>query len=353
MRITSVEAWPVEMGLEEPYRIAYETVTSAANIFLRIETSTGLSGYGCAAPDEVVTQESAGQVLAGARDGVAFFIKGSDPLRPAFLLERLKAELGRQPSLLCAVDMALHDIMGRVAGLPLWRLLGGFRNQMRTSVTIGILPAEETVRRARDWVDRGFHSLKLKGGLDADDDAARVLAVREAVGPRVELRFDANQGYDVAQALHFVEAVRKAKLELLEQPTSTDDPDLMRLVTGGADIPIMADESLKTLRGAFRIAKRGLADMVNIKLMKVGGIAEALQINSVARAAGLEAMVGCLDEAALGIAGGLHFALARPNVLYADLDGHLGLTGDPSVGAVILRNGVLFPTGRPGLGWEP
>lgn len=352
MKIVRIEAWPVSFRLAEPYEVAYERVASVTNVFVRVVTYGALVGHGCGAPDAGVTGETPEGVLeAVAR--AAERLRGADPLRTIRCLEMLREPLAADPSARAAVDMALHDLLGKAAGLPLWKLLGGFRDRIATSVTIGILPVEETVERAIGRVAQGFRCLKLKGGRDAEADAERVLRVRQAVGPGVEIRFDANQGYTVEECLRFVEAARTARLELLEQPTPRGEPDLLGRVTSSVSLPVMADESLMDLRDAFRLARRGMVDMVNVKLMKVGGIADAVRICSVARAAGLEVMVGCMDEAGLAIAAGLAFALARPNVAYADLDGHLDLIGDATAEAVRLRNGTLYPTGGAGLGFEP
>jgi len=343
MRIAKVCVWSMNLRLAQPYSVAYENIDQAVNVFLRLETDRGHVGLGCANPDEVVCGETPASVVAGLEGLAREALEGADPLKSARIRERLSKSLAQAPAVRAAVDMALFDLLSKIARLPVYQILGGYRDRIMTSVTVGILDSDETVRRALDLKRQGFRALKLKGGLDVELDIERVLAVRAAVGPTVELRFDANQGYSVAQSLRLVEHTRHARLKLLEQPTPRSELEALGTVTREAPLPIMADESLMGMRDAFRIARRGLADMINVKLMKCGGIWPAMEISSMARAASLEVMIGCMDESALGIAAALHVALAHPGVRYADLDGHLDLVKDPTAAAVVVRDGMLSP----------
>lgn len=346
MKIVRVEVERRPLTLRAPYTIAYETVDSVENVFVRVVTDGPHVGLGAAGPDEGVTGETVDACEEALRER-APSLTGADPLARLGLLPAF-ATAG--PAARAAIDMALYDLLGKAAGLPVHRLLGAPLPSMPTSVTVFIEAPHAMVARAKALAAQGFSAIKLKGGRDPQQDAAMVRAVRAAVGPDVALRFDANQGYTEAEALVFLEGIADTDLEVLEQPTPRGRGDALRRVSDASPVPVMADESLIDLADAFRLARGRLAHMVNIKLMKVGGIEAALTVNAVARAAGMEVMVGCMDESALAIAAGLHFALARPNVQLADLDGHLDLLDDPAASAVITRGGRLFPADGPGFG---
>jgi L-alanine-DL-glutamate epimerase-like enolase superfamily enzyme len=350
MRIVRVEVRRLPLTLRESYTIAYETIHSVDNVLVRLVTDGPHVGLGISAPDHGVTGETVAASEAALRDVVAPLLTGEEGLRRALLTEQLIEGIPDLPATRAAVDMALYDLLGKHAGVPVWRLLGGYRASIPTSVTLFISPVADAVHRARAFAADGFRALKIKGGVDVDEDIARVLAIRRAVGDDLELRFDANQGYTADDAGRFFEATRAVGLTVLEQPTPADQLGAMREVVGLVGTPVMADESILSLTDAFRFARRDAMDMINLKLPKVGGLDAAVLINGVARAAGLEVMVGCGDEAALSIASGLAFALSRRNVELADLDGHLDFDDDPTAGCVHLRGGVLWPDEAPGFG---
>ncbi|HJW30511.1 MAG TPA: mandelate racemase/muconate lactonizing enzyme family protein, partial [Saprospiraceae bacterium] len=174
--------------------------------------------------------------------------------------------------------------------------------------------------------------------------------VRKKIGKNIALTFDANQGYSLIEAAHFIRNTRNEDLELIEQPTSPELTFQWHLLRQEGNIPIMADESLKKLADSFNLTSRQAVDFLNIKLMKVGGITPALQINNSARSAAVKCMMGCMDESSLGAAAGLHVALARPNISHADLDSWMDIEDDPFYGLVHLEDGYLRPNDSPGLG---
>jgi L-alanine-DL-glutamate epimerase-like enolase superfamily enzyme len=340
------------MKLRESYMVSYDTIDKCTNLFVRAETDLGITGVGCAAPDKFITGETWETVEHAFRSYIYPVLMGSEVFHYMLLNDHLKSKLPDSPSALAMADMLLYDLAAKKAGVPLFMFLGGYRESIPTNITIGILPVSDTIRKAKEHVKKGFRVLKIKGGMNVEEDIEKIIKLREVVGKDIELRFDANQGYTFEEAIHFVYVTRGVNIEIIEQPTQKRKDYLLSKVRREITIPNSADESIWKLRDVFKLTGKDLTDMVNIKLMRVGGITEALHINAVAIAAGVESLVGCLNESALGIAAALHFALAQPNVVYADLDGHFDLIDDPASNAVILKNGVIYPTKKPGLGFD-
>lgn len=348
MQITNVEVVPVELSLRLPYRTAcHGEIDRATVVFVRIQTRQGRVAWGCAATDPAITGETPEDVVRACQ-ACADRARDLNPLNTEYALDELTPLAEATPSALCAFDLAFHDLLGLAAGMPLYRLLGGYRSRIQTSVTIGIAPVAETVALARDRARQGFRILKIKGGLDPGEDVRRVQAIHEAL-PRLILRLDADQAYTVPQALNVARAL-EGKLEMLEQPTPAADLDALRQVTKHSPVPILADQSVAGPASALEIAAHRAADGLSVKLATCGGLRCARQVDTIARAAKMATMVSCVNEPALLTAAGLSFALSSPNVRYGDLDGHLDLIGDPTVPGFLLQEGWLIATDVPGLG---
>ncbi len=329
------------------FRIATGASDVEDNIIVRLE-SGGEFGVGNASPSDVTheTRETIIDFLGATRKAVT----GVDEGDMEALHGALEGVAPGNTAAKAAVDMAAHDLVGKRSGRRVFEHLGGAGDgRMLTDMTIGIEGLDETVRRAIKHRDDGFRALKLKVGLDIDEDIRRMAAVRDALGPGMEMRVDANQGYSVEEALRFCEQMHSLGVALVEQPVDADDYEGLRRVREGSPVPIMADECLRSVDDARRVADMGAADIINIKLMKCGGIHPAREIDSIAEDAGLTTMVGCMGEIQLSIAAGLHFALGSRTVRYVDLDSHFSMIEDPSSG-LSFEDGLLGVSGSPGLG---
>lgn len=359
LAITGMRVTRVPLTLREPYAIAYQSIERFDNLIVELETQHGLVGLGVAAPDLDVTGETIEDTHAGLLH-VEPLLHGEDGAGYVRLVEAVRDALPKAPSVRAAIDMALVDLISKSAGVPAWRLLGGYRERFPTSVTIGILSLADTLQAVeRRVIKDGFSIIKVKGGANVEDDIARLRAVRQRF-PYIELRFDANCGYHADEALHFARATVDCGISIYEQPVPRAELKQLGNIALATQMSVMADESMMNARDCFRLAQsigkghdgeQKMVDMINVKLMKVGGLEDAVQVNAVARTAGIETMVGCMDECELSIAASLAFALSRRNVTAVDLDGHLDLADDPTAGRCLkIAGGIMIPSEEPGLG---
>ena len=329
------------------FRIATGASDVEDNVIVRLG-SDGEFGVGSASPSDVTheTKDTITDFLRAARQRVT----GVDESDLSALHESLDSVARGNTAAKAAVDMAAYDLIAKRADKRVFELLGGAGDgSMLTDITVGIEDREETVKRAVAHCAEGFRALKLKVGLCLSEDIERMTAVRDAIGPCVEMRVDANQGYSVDEASRFCEEMHTLGVVLVEQPVDADDYEGLRKVRERSPVPIMADECLRTVDDARKVAEMGAADIINIKLMKSGGIHPAVEIDEIAKDAGMTTMVGCMGETQLSIAAGLHFALGSGNVRYVDLDSHFSMIDDPSTG-LTFKDGALGVAPRPGLG---
>jgi L-alanine-DL-glutamate epimerase-like enolase superfamily enzyme len=352
VRISAARSRRVRVPLSRPYAIAAGGIEAAELVVLELATDAGAVGYGHAAPAPAVTGETAAAAAQELAPERCAWLLGRAAAEVALLLGELDAHVAG-PAAHAAVDAALHDLWGKRVGLPLVEVLGGVRRGLPTSITIGVKPADATLAEAAEYVARGFTVLKVKVGLDVDEDVRRLERLRARFGPALVLRADANQGYDLAALMAFAPAMDALGIELLEQPCRPADDDGLRALPAALRRRLVADESVRDAADLRRLGGAGAFGGINVKLMKCGGIAPALELARAAERAGLGVMWGCNDESAVGIAAALHAALASSATRWIDLDGSFDLAADPFTGGFTVEGGVMTPLDRPGLGVVP
>ncbi|MEO0723629.1 MAG: dipeptide epimerase [Bacteroidota bacterium] len=364
MKIKKVEILRENLELTRPYTIAYKTVSSVENVFLLLHLANGQIGIGCAAPSEGVTGESVPASMQALQTQVEPLLHGANLIQFPSLLKQARQLLSNKPAAMTAIDLALHDAFCQWQGIRLVDWWGLEHERLPTSITIGIADVEETLAQAAEHMAAGFKVIKLKTGRGVEEDVAVFRKLREAVGPTIKIRVDANQGYQPDDLQAFAKATAQLDVEFYEQPFpaghsrgKVQEDQLLRGADAQLAIPATlrklcaADEDLHHATDALRLAVEPQPfGVFNIKLMKCGGGAEARRIAFIAERSGIELMWGCNDESCVSITGALHAALASPATRYLDLDGSLDLARDLVTGGFVLEDGYLRVGEGSGLG---
>lgn len=351
MKITHATCWTETLELTRPYTIAYDSIDSVENIFVRLQAEDGSIGLGVASPDVEVTGESVRDCRQALKTDLESLTIEADIRHFRKILRNLAQSMPGRPAARAAVDIALHDLWTNHLGVPLVDLLGRCHRSLPTSITIGIKSVVESLEEADEYKGRGFKILKIKIGQSVAQDVECLTQIRQRMGREMTLRVDANQGYTLADFKKFSAQTASLDLEYIEQPLPAGDLEDMRRLPASVRKKTAADESLLDARDALECLQPPRPfGIFNIKLMKCGGIAQGMQIAEIANLAGIDLMWGCMDESRIGIAAALHAALASPTTRYLDLDGSLDLARDLVEGGFVLKNGELSVTARPGLG---
>ena len=360
MKIARISLGIIKIPLWTPFKTALRTVEYIEDWIVKVEGDDESAGFGEAPPTAVITGDTMQSIEAAIRYFIAPSIAGMPLDSPEDLdavMAKMDRSIARNTSAKAAVDMALYDLYTKSIGIPLYRYLGkeepqSLQRDLETDLTISVNEVEEMVRDSLEAKKRGFHVLKVKVGKGGDKDVLRLKEIRSAVGSEMVLRVDANQGWTREEAVRTIRMMEDAGLdiELVEQPVSSHDFKGLQWVSSQVETPILADESVFSYEDAERLLEEHAADMINIKLMKTGGIHEALRIINVAQRCQVPCMMGCMLESKVSVSAGAHLAAAKSCVTMADLDGPSLCREDPYAGGPVFDGAVIRMQEEPGIG---
>ncbi|MCX7555896.1 dipeptide epimerase [Xanthomonadaceae bacterium JHOS43] len=353
MKISDITLGRIKVPLKTPFKTALRTVNAVEDIVVVIHTDSGHTGYGEAAATAVITGDTHGSIIEAILAYIRPRLIGQDIADLNHIVHLIQTALERNTSAKAAVEIAVYDLWAQRYDAPLYQLLGGGEPVVATDITISVDHIDKMVADSLAAIERGFTSLKIKVGKDIGLDVERVRAIYAAVEGRALLRLDANQGWSAKQAVHAMHSLEDAgvRLELLEQPVKARDLKGLKYVTERIHTPVMADESVFGPLEVLELIRMRAADIINIKLMKTGGLSNAIRIADIAEMHGVECMIGCMIETSISVAAAVHLAVAKSSIITrVDLDGPSLCQFDPVEGGVTFNDSEISIGDAPGLG---
>lgn len=317
--------------LKTPFKTALRTVNEIENIVVKVILTDGIVGIGAAAPTYVITGDSRESIEAALLGPIRQNLIGKNIRQFNEVLQIVQQCCVNNTSAKAAADIALHNAYCNVLGISVSNYLGGTK-QLKTCMTIGVDTIEKMQQDAKTAVTQGYTILKVKVGDNPALDIERIDAILAAIPAHIVLRLDANQGWTPKEAISIIQQFEQKHypIEFIEQPVKAADWEGLKYVRNHVTTPIMADESMFSVQDAIKLIEGNYIDLVNIKLMKCGGIAEAMKIASLAEAKGIRCMIGSMMESSISVAAAAQVAAAHPNIHYFDLDAPLWLSTEPT-----------------------
>lgn len=340
-KIKDIQIEKVCLHFHKPFKIAYEEVVSAEMIIIKIIDKNGFIGFGCASPDSEVTNEKIEDVLNILEKKLTpdFF---TYPIQNWYLYHtKIQEDFLGFPSAQAAIEEAYFNLWSQFSKISLCNFFGGYRKNCETMITIGIKNQKETLIEVQKRLQAGFKIIKLKCGLNVDEDLEKIERVKSILPSNIKFILDANQGYDFEDAKKLLLKINDLRITLIEQPINAKNIAELKELHFLSKTPVIADEAVITVADAVKLLTNNYVAGVNIKLVKCGGPINFIKIFHLAKSLGKIIMLGCMYESNISMTTGANLALGLP-IDFIDLDsGHLDFYDDPFKGGMILKKGMI------------
>jgi len=352
MKITDIKTKTLKAPLKNPFITSLRRVDALEDLVVIIECNDGTVGYGEGAPTPQITGETMGSIIATI-EYIKPHIIGREIEDFDAIITLVHSLIIKNTTAKAALEIALYDLKAKSQKLPLYRMLGGMQTQFSTDITISMGEIDKMIADCHAAVALGYDTLKIKIGDNPQKDVERVKAIHNTLDKSIKLRLDANQGWSAKQSVTLLHALEKEEIiaEFIEQPVAADDIEGLKYIKERVQTPLLADESIFSVKDARRLLEMQAIDYVNIKLAKTAGITKALELADLSKSFGVKCMIGCMLEGPISVAAGVHVASAKADIItMLDLDAVSLLASHPVTTSIQFDESSITLSDEIGLG---